>query len=180
MPNEACILTTRDFAILEAIRSRFRAQGDPLLPMVTRKIESAIVIGESDVPPNLVTLNSRATFRVGARKSDTRVIVLADTKTLPIGSFLLLTRPWGLALLGLTEGQRVKLTDAAGCADSIILEKVLYQPEAVCWAPQAACVSNPRLRSRPLLRLLRGGLHDRPRLALLGTDRSDKPGPSAA
>jgi regulator of nucleoside diphosphate kinase len=180
MPNESCILNTRDFVILEAIRSRFRAQGNPLLPMVTRKIAAAVVIRASDVPANVATLNSRVTFRVAERKPDTRVIVLADKEVLPIGTFLLLTRQWGLALLGLTEGQRVKLTDAAGYEESIILEKVHYQPEAGSRARQAACVSNLRLRPNPLLRLIRGGLYDRPRLALIGTDQTDKPGPSAA
>ncbi len=57
MPNETCILTTKDFTILEAMRDRYLGWGDPLAPILNRKIESAVVTFRDDVPENVATLS---------------------------------------------------------------------------------------------------------------------------
>ena len=74
MPTETCILTTKDFTILEVMRDRCLGRDDPLAPILKRKIESALVVFREDVPENVATLSSRVTFSVDGRDPDTRVI----------------------------------------------------------------------------------------------------------
>jgi len=74
MPMNTCILTAKDFTILEAMRDRCLDWEAALLPIVRRKLESAQVVFRADIPEDVATLNSRVTFRVGAGASETRTL----------------------------------------------------------------------------------------------------------
>ena len=50
MPHDSCILTTKDFTILEVMLDRCLGTGDPMRALISRKIESATVEGR---PVNL-------------------------------------------------------------------------------------------------------------------------------
>ena len=129
MSKETCILTTKDFTIVEVMRDRCLGQDDPLAPILKRKIESAIVMFRDDVPDDVATMSSRVTFSVNGRDPDTRIIS-HDRMTTPIGMFLPVTTLRGLALLGLAEGEHFILTNGDGIEERILLEKVHYQPES--------------------------------------------------
>lgn len=75
MTAEACILTTKDFTILEVMRDRCLGRDDPLAPILKRKLESATVMFREDVPAEVATLTSRVTYSVDGRDPDTRVFV---------------------------------------------------------------------------------------------------------
>jgi regulator of nucleoside diphosphate kinase len=100
MPTETCILTTKDFTILEVMRERCLGRDDPLAPILKRKIESALVVFRDDVRVNVATLSSRVAFRVDGREPDTRILS-HDRMNGSAGLFLPITTPRGLALLGL-------------------------------------------------------------------------------
>ena len=179
MSTETCILTTKDFTILEIMRDRCLGRDDPLAPILKRKIESALVVFREDVPVNVATLSSRVTFTVDGREPDTRVIS-HDRMTSPVGLFLSITTARGLALLGLTENQAFILTNNDGLDERILLEKVQYQPEASKREKEAlANLSAPALR-KPLLKLIRGAIQDKPQLVHTGSIGFDDPGPNAA
>jgi regulator of nucleoside diphosphate kinase len=108
-----------------------------LAPLLRRKISSAQVVFRDDVPENVATLSSRVTFSVDGRDSDTRIIS-HDRMTSPIGMFLPITSPRGLALLGLAEGQEFRLPNHDGVEERILLENVHYQPEAAKRAKEVA------------------------------------------
>ncbi|MBS3652340.1 nucleoside-diphosphate kinase [Pseudaminobacter sp. 19-2017] len=178
MSNETCILTTKDFTILEVMRDRCLGD-DPLAPILKRKIETATVVFRDDVPENVATLSSRVSFSVDGRDPDTRVLS-HDRMTSPVGMFLPITTPRGLALLGLAEGQVFPLTNHDGVEERIALDKVHYQPEAVKREKEAMDrLAEPEKR-RPALKLIRGAFYDQPRFVPAGPDDSDDPGPSAA
>lgn len=179
MPNETCILTTKDFTILEVMRDRCLGRDDPLAPILKRKIESAVVMFRDDVPENVATLSSRVTFSVDGRDPDTRVIS-PDRMTSPTGMFLPIATARGLALVGLAEGQDFVLTNADGARERITLLQVHYQPEAARREKEAMERMTVTSRAGPLLKLVRGTLTDRPRLAPVAADGIDDPGPSAA
>ena len=42
--EETCILTTKDFTILEVMRDRCLGRDDPLMPILKRKFENALVV----------------------------------------------------------------------------------------------------------------------------------------
>jgi regulator of nucleoside diphosphate kinase len=179
MTTETFILTTKDFTILEVMCDRCRGKDDPLVPILKRKIERALVVFRDDVPANVATLSSRVTFSANGRKPDTRILS-HDRMTSPIGMFLPITTLRGLALLGLAEGEDFLLTDHEGRDERIVLEKVHYQPEAARREKEAISgLAAPRER-KPLLKLIRGAFDDQPRQVPAGSDDFDDPGPSAA
>ena len=179
MTQETCILTTKDFTILEVMRDRCLGRDDPLAPLIKRKIDSAVVMFRDDIPENVATLSSRVSFRVDGRDSDTRVLS-HDRMRAPVGLFLPITTPRGLALLGLAEGQEFRLVNYEGVEERIVLEKIHYQPEAARREKEAMGRASPTARRGPVLRLVHSAAPDRPALATVGSDGFDDPGPSAA
>ena len=179
MSDEKCILTTKDFTILEVMRDRCPDPDDALARLLKRKLESAVVMFRDDVPENVATLNSRVTFSVNGRDPDTRIIS-HDQMNAPVGLFLPITILRGLALLGLSEGQEISLINYDGAEERIRLEKVCYQPEAARREKQAVDRLVEPARGRPKLRLIRGAAQDRPQPMPAGPDGFDDPGPSAA
>src|SRR5690606_11333703 len=151
MSNETCVLTAKGLTILEAMRDRCLGRDDPLLPILKRKIDSAVVVLPDDMPANIATLNSRVTFSVDGRDPDTRVIS-EDQATSPVGLSLPITTPRGLAMLGLAEGQEFALKNSEGVEERIVLEKVHYQPEASRREKEAAERPAAPARGKPALK----------------------------
>lgn len=179
MTAEACILTTKDFTILEVMRDRCLGRDDPLAPILKRKLESATVMFREDVPADVATLSSRLTYSVDRRDPDTRVLS-HERMTTPVGMFLPITNLRGLALLGLAEGEEFVMTDDEGREVRILLKTVHYQPEAARREKEAlARVTVPSQR-KPSLRLIRGAYFDQPRLVPATVGGPEDSGPSAA
>lgn len=178
MSNQTCILTTKDFTILEVMRDRCLGKEDPLAPILARKIETARVVFREDVPANVATLSSRVTFSVNGRDPDTRV-VSHDRMTSPVGLFLPITTARGLALLGLSEGQDFVLTNCDGLEERILLQAVHYQPEAAKREKEALHRQSARPKGKPLLMLVHDACREQPPVATAYRDDFD-PGPSAA
>lgn len=165
MPNQAslpdgCILTTKDFTILEVMLDRCTDRQDPMALLLRRKIDSATVVFRDDVPPTAATLSSRVTYRVNRREADSRILS-HDRMNSPVGLFLPVTTRLGLALLGLSEGQRCSFDTADG-VDSVLLEAVLYQPEAARREREAMTrMETPAMR-RAALRVIPGAFNPAP------------------
>ncbi|MDH4984957.1 nucleoside-diphosphate kinase [Aminobacter anthyllidis] len=179
MSTETCVLTTKDFTILEVMRDRCLGRDDPLAPILKRKIESALVVFRDDVPANVATLSSRVTFRVDGREPDTRILS-HDRMNSSAGLFLPISRPRALALLGLAEGQDFILTDHDGREERVVLETVQYQPEAARREKEALKSLSAPAQRKPSLTLVRGAFYDQARFVPAGSDDFDDPGPSAA
>lgn len=180
MSKETCILTTKDFTIVEVMRDRCLGADDPLASILTRKIASAIVVFRDDVPDDVVTMSSRVTFSVDGRDPDTRVIS-HDPVASTTGMFLPVTTLRGLALLGLAEGEQFVFTNHEGIAERVLLEKVHYQPEAARRDKETLeRLSWGHAPGKPPLKMVRGGFHERAPLVTVSPDGYDGPGPSAA
>ncbi len=179
MPHDNCILTTKDFTILEVMFDRCLGTGDPMRALIGRKIDSATVVFRDDIPPDVATLSSRVTFTVDGREADTRVIS-HDRMTSPLGLFLPITTPRGLALLGLSAGQTFCLPRPEGGEERVLLEAVLYQPEAAKREKDAmARLATPAAR-RSALRVIPGAFGGQPASERAISPSDDDPGPSAA
>jgi regulator of nucleoside diphosphate kinase len=179
MPHDNCILTTKDFTILEVMFDRCLGTGDPMRALIGRKIDSATVVFRDDIPPDVATLSSRVTFTVDGREADTRVIS-HDRMTSPLGLFLPITTPRGLALLGLSAGQTFRLPRPEGGEERVLLEAVLYQPEAAKRDKDAmARLATPAAR-RSALRVIPGTFAGGPVSERAISPSDDDPGPSAA
>ncbi|EKF17431.1 nucleoside-diphosphate kinase [Nitratireductor pacificus] len=170
--NQGCILTTKDFTILEILQERRGGLGEPMMALLRHKLDSATVVFRDDVPADVATLNSRVRFRIGETAPETRIISHDQMQGM-VGLTLPLTTLRGLALLGLAGGESIVLPrDGENAPHRIILETVLYQPEA------ARQRNAEHARRRPPLRLV----HDAGALVTtIGAETGDDdPGPSAA
>ncbi len=182
MDSSHCRLTSKDFSILEVMLERRIASGDRIVPLLERKLAAASVVLVDSIEADVATLNSRVVFRIDGGPAETRTLVQGEVRGM-VGTGLPLTTMRGLALLGLREGQSMGIESAAGERQTILLEKVLYQPEAARrqFAPQAA----PDTPPRPALRLVHSApadvtpLGERPKIRQRGP-YDDDPGPSAA
>lgn len=182
--RSGCVLTTKDHSILEIMLERRIASGDPILPLLERKLADARVVSVDEIAADVATLNSRVAFRVNDGALETRTLVQQDKRGI-VGSNLFITTLRGLALLGMSEGQELSLERADGGHDRIRAEKVVYQPEAARRQVTEPALFTGRPAGRPALRLVHSATSDvQPpdpvwKMRHSGRD-DDDPGPSAA
>lgn len=179
MSEQSCILTTKDHTILEVMFERCLGQDDPMAALLKEKLDTVRVVFGDDISATVATLNSRITFSVDGREPDTRVISHERMQS-PVGLFLPLTSLRGLALIGLSEGQLFRFAGQDGVHETIVLESVLYQPEAARREKEALTRMAPPVHSRPTLTLIQGSARTSGRPASVGPGGYDDPGPSAA
>lgn len=179
MSKENFILTTKDFTILEVMYDNSLGRYDRLLELIRRKMCKAIVVFREELPDGVATINSRVTFRVNNGESDTRVLSTGQV-TAPVGMFLPITTLRGLAILGLSEGQDIVLTNADGVKERVLLEKVDYQPEASRRERQALGDEVASNQNKPLLRIVPSGIRQTRQPGSVNLTGHDDPGPSAA
>jgi len=172
--RDQCLLTTKDFTLLEAVIDDPFVRDSPLRPLMERKMAAATVVFRQDLPEDAASLNSRITFSIDGRR-DTRILTTGRMTT-PVGMLLPVDTLRGLALLGLREGQKIIVENADGFQEQVLLEAVNFQPERAMKA-----LDGPQVRMRPvgkpMLRLLKGGAPCRQRPA---PEKPEDPGPSAA
>lgn len=170
---ERCLLTTKDFTILEVMLDRRLGSDSALVPLIRRKLDNAVVVFRDDVPADIVTLNSRVSYRVGDQEPETRIVSHDELRGL-VGFTLPITHQRGLALLGLASGGSITIPTADG-TETLHVEKVLFQPEAAGRALDSSRRAGRKLRL----------VYDADALpsAMMTTDSGpcpDDPGPAAA
>lgn len=177
--NEFCLLTTKDFTILEVMLERCLGRDDPMVAMLRRKLAKAVVVFREDIPPTVVTLNSRVRFRVDDGPAETRILAHDEVRGL-VGLTIPLANRRGLAMLGLAEGQSFAIDRTDGTTETITVLEVMYQPEAAKREEQQL---RSQARTGPFLRVVHrsddAGERPAQRVLASATD-SDDPGPSAA
>lgn len=192
MSASGCCLTSKDVSILEVMLERRRGLGDPIVPLLERKLADARVVLVDCVPPDVATLNSRVTFRLDGGQAQTRTLIQQEVRGL-VGLGLSLTTPLGLTLIGMAEGQETTVQRLGGKPANIRLERVLYQPEAarhaarVAQATELAKTAQMAAARRPALTLVHSAGDDwQPHHRPLGAQSNflqrggDDDGPSAA
>lgn len=177
MGQDPCMLTARDRYVLERLRGSRPPLTEAWRTLLEQKLSEGRLPPSGVAPPDLATIDARVSFRCASGLTDVRTLCLPGAYT-PAGAFLPITTFYGLALLGLREGQSLAIGRPEGRRDWIMLEKVLFQPRA---ADRTASASAPALArvARPLLRLVVGGLNVRPPAAA-NENGSGEPGPPAA
>lgn len=175
MSQEACILTTKDFTILEVMRERCLGLDDPMRPLLDRKLEAARVVFREDVPPAVATISSRVSYSVDGADADTRILA-HGAMSAPTGLYLPIATLRGLALLGLAEGQDCAFLNRDGRMERVLLESVQFQPEAARRDREAAERSTTPEQRRSRFRVVGAASPVR----LSGNGNCDDPGPSAA
>ena len=117
--NHALIVTETDRTLLTLIGRH---------PELERALARASVVPAAEVPPEVVTMNSRLTYAdETARVRGTVQLVYPGQGT--AGGRLPVTSALGTALLGLREGQEIEWHSPLGGRRRLRVEAVLFQPE---------------------------------------------------
>lgn len=146
MTDESCILTTGDFSALKSLQEQWTARDHRLTPALRRKLDSARIVFQADLPPDIASLGSQIAYAVEGEDIRTHVLTCLsglDDRSLPISLAL------GLALLGRREGSEVDVDVEPGRSRRVRLHRVVDQPEAVWpgrYADDAAPTRTPALR----------------------------------
>jgi len=93
------------------------------------ELDRAKIVKPEEVPPNVVTMNSRVLLRdLSTSEEMTCTLVFPRNADIDSGAISVLA-PVGTAILGYTEGSVVEWKVPSG-KKRLSIEKILYQPEA--------------------------------------------------
>lgn len=129
--DPAIILGNADLARLRAVVERHLDGPDAVAAeRLEGELDRAIVVPQTEVPPEIVTMNSRIVFRdVGTGRS--RVITLCyPSEAAPANGRISILAPVATALLGLGVGDAIDWPMPDGKTARLQITSVLYQPEA--------------------------------------------------
>lgn len=170
MGRDPGLLTARDAYVLETMFHDRPPLTPEWLALLTRKLSAGRLPPEAGIPADLAALDARVSFRCASGLTDTRTLCLPGAYV-PGSAFLPITTFYGLALLGLREGQSLAFDRPEGRRDWIVLERVLFRPVAAELAPAVA--------QQPF-RLIAGGLSGRALMAANENGPGPDRGPPAA
>jgi regulator of nucleoside diphosphate kinase len=118
-PDTNPIITREDLRLLKRLRA---------YPELLGELRRATVVAESDLPPDVVTMNCRVRYaNLSTRVRGTVKLVYPDAAAGP--GNLVVTTPLGMALLGLRAGQEIEWSFPFGGRHRVRVEAVLSQPQ---------------------------------------------------
>lgn len=121
---ENFLMTERDHALLATLKEQCPKEGDhPLRSLIERKLAAATVVAARDLPPGVVTLDSRVTYRVDGGPAEKCILAAGDGASAAPPPLSLRA----VALLGLAEGRSIALPLAAG-EEILTVVRVVRQP----------------------------------------------------
>jgi regulator of nucleoside diphosphate kinase len=119
--DRSIVVTNRDLALLRLLRDRAHLESE---------LERADIVDPREVPPDVVTMNSRVVFDDATTGKRTEVtIVFPQDADLERGRISVLA-PVGTALLGLAEGDSIVWPFPDGSSRCLRVVQVTFQPEA--------------------------------------------------
>lgn len=173
-----CYLTARDFGLLEEmLEDGATCKDEAFLRLLRGKIAAATVVFTDDIDTQVATVNSRIEFRVNGGSPERRLLVCKDSGGRD--NALSITTHWGLALLGLSPGEAIRIEGPDGAVARLQLERVMM-PEKPSPAAGRASTSERQSTSSTVVPFGRRAK----RASIEGTypaiDPDNDPGPNAA
>jgi len=127
MDETTIFITEKDYARIRNAMSLVKSNDYENLEL---ELERAKIISDDEVPPNLVTMNSRVKFFIVQENKEMIVtVVYPDDANTDEGRVSILD-PLGSALIGLLEKHEINWMFPDGKTKTLRILKVLYQPEA--------------------------------------------------
>jgi len=132
MAGRKIFITEFDKSRLEellGVAKKFGSRDREDLESLEGELEQAEVVSSKDVPPDVVTMNSKVVLRdLKTSERMTYVLVFPREANIDEGAISVLA-PVGTAILGYSKGDVVEWPVPAGIR-RISIDDVLYQPEA--------------------------------------------------
>jgi regulator of nucleoside diphosphate kinase len=119
--DRSIIVTDRDFAVL---RSMHEHEG------LVAELQRADVVDGRDVPPDVVTMNSRVIYEDTTTRNVAEVTIVFPQDADASHGKVSVLAPVGTALLGLTEGDSIVWPFPDGTSRCLRVVAVTFQPEA--------------------------------------------------
>jgi regulator of nucleoside diphosphate kinase len=94
-----------------------------------QELESSVILAPEEMPPEVVTMNSQVRIHDAGSRSTVAVTLVFPQEADYDQKKVSLLAPLGAALLGRHAGEEVSY-DAPGGRTTILIEEILYQPEA--------------------------------------------------
>jgi regulator of nucleoside diphosphate kinase len=98
--------------------------------ILVRELLRAKIVGEHQIPVDVVTMGSRVEFREAGNELSTVATLVYPGDSGSYDDAVSVLTPIGALLLGLSEGQSMPYSGPDGKLKSISVMKVLHQPEA--------------------------------------------------
>ena len=121
-------LTSQDLERLERLVA-LEPKNENVLAL-EEEIESAVIVTQAEIPPDVVTMNSRVRFRDEDSGNEEAVTVVYPSLADAAGHRVSVLAPVGSALLGLSVGDVVEWPVPRGRTRRLRITSIAYQPEA--------------------------------------------------
>jgi len=122
-------ISTLDLNRIDQMLDRLPSAQASARDALSDELARAAVVEPWDMPPRVVTMNSRVRFRLEDTGGEwCKTLVYPKDIDLD-GDTVSILSPVGSALLGLSEGDRVRWERAGGRSIGVEVVEVIYQPE---------------------------------------------------
>ena len=122
------ILTSQDLDRLEALLEALPATAFPGKTELRAELDRAELVEPQEVPPNVVTMNSKVRFALESGEEFCLTLVYPKDMDGSAERISILA-PVGSALLGLSAGEHIEWPRPGGGMLKVRLVEVVYQPE---------------------------------------------------
>ncbi|MBM5569996.1 MULTISPECIES: nucleoside diphosphate kinase regulator [Deefgea] len=123
-------ISSLDLSRLEQIIAQIENQNLPHIDALRRELDRADVVEPTQIPADLVTMNSTVRFVEEATQADYELTLVYPDRAGETGTISILL-PVGSALLGLSIGQSIDWQVPGGRLIRLRIVDVLRQPEAM-------------------------------------------------
>lgn len=123
------IMSSLDVERLEKLIESLPENAFPGKVALENELARADVVDPSEVPPTVVTMNSRVRFSVISTGEAFNLTLVYPKDVDASGEKISILAPVGSALLGLAQGDEIEWPKPGGGVLRVRIDEVLYQPE---------------------------------------------------
>ena len=122
-------ISSHDAERLEALLASLPKRAFPGHEDLEAELARADIVAPEDIPPNVVTMNSRVRFRMASSQEAFHLTLVYPQDVDARGGTVSILAPVGSALLGLSAGDEIEWPKPGGGTLRVSIEEVVTQPE---------------------------------------------------
>ncbi len=136
-PLPPIVVGERDYRKLSELSDRTAYELPKISGFLAAELDRAKILPDRELPPDVVTMESRVVFRMAATGLGRVVTLVYPAEADILKAKLSILTPVGTALLGLSPGQSMSWEDRTGALKTLTLQTVLSQPQRASLAARA-------------------------------------------
>lgn len=123
------VISSLDAERLEKLLDSLPGNAVPGKEELEAELARAEVVDPKDIPPTVVTMNSRVRFKVQSSAQEFELTLVYPKDVDASGRTISVLAPVGSALLGLSQSDEIEWPKPGGGLLRVCIEEVTYQPE---------------------------------------------------